>query len=577
MRTRSDLRFCAMYKRIRVAARWLAFGSAVLLIMFSSGCGGGSSNPGSGGGGNTPAVSLSPQSLSFGNQTVGTRSGAQAVMVANTGNVALNMTGISAGGDFAETNTCGSSVATNASCTVSVTFTPSASGSRTGALTFMDNASSSPQTVTLSGTGTTSPTPGATVSPTSLTFSNQTVQTTSSPQMVTLTNSGSATLTITSIATTGDFAQTNTCGSSIAANASCTVNVTFTPTTTGTRTGTLNFTDNASSSPQRVNLTGTGVTSTPTHDPLGTVTSATSANCPAGGVAGTACYNLTISCPGVADFNAMIKVTTPSGTPAGTVIFTTGSGGNSLYDTTWTYGANVVSRVVGAGFTAVQTNFYGGATGWMTGPAADGPRQLACRYATLAQWVHDNPSVHQGGSTKPLCATGNSAGASCIAYSLSHYGLGTIFAMVEPTSGPPHGRVDYGCICNQPDSTAPCSTGTLLSTCYGTGTAQTFFDAAYGNTWCSSAVTTHDTTHETLFYHDSVASTDATYNYPTTFVRVLFGGFDNGPSPVQAMEWVNLITSQKTFLCVPDATHEMLNALDAATQIGNDLVNGCHF
>ena len=102
-------------------------------------------------------------------------------------------------------------------------------------------------------------TPAAAVSPSSLTFGNQAVQTTSAPQTLTLTNTGSAALTITSVAASGDFAQTNSCGGSVAAGASCTITVTFTPTAASARTGSVTITDNASSSPQTVSLTGAGV------------------------------------------------------------------------------------------------------------------------------------------------------------------------------------------------------------------------------------------------------------------------------------------------------------------------------
>jgi hypothetical protein len=99
----------------------------------------------------------------------------------------------------------------------------------------------------------------ATLSPASLSFASQTVGTTSAAQGVTLTNNNaSASITISSIAVTGDYAQTNNCGTSLAASASCTISVTFKPTTTGTRTGTLTATDSATNSPQTTSLTGTG-------------------------------------------------------------------------------------------------------------------------------------------------------------------------------------------------------------------------------------------------------------------------------------------------------------------------------
>src|SRR5208283_754222 len=103
----------------------------------------------------------------------------------------------------------------SSSCAVTVTFTPTALGSRSGALTIADNASGSPQSAALTGTGTA---PAVTLSPTSLTFGNQGVSTTSTTRTVTLTNTGTASLSISSIAISGDFAQSNNCGTSLAAN-----------------------------------------------------------------------------------------------------------------------------------------------------------------------------------------------------------------------------------------------------------------------------------------------------------------------------------------------------------------------
>jgi hypothetical protein len=88
------------------------------------------------------------------------------------------------------------------------------------------------------------------------------VGTTSSPQIVTLTNNLNSALTISNIGFTGtnsgDFSQTNTCGSSVSAGGNCTISVSFTPSASGTRTAALSITDDAENSPQTVNLTGTG-------------------------------------------------------------------------------------------------------------------------------------------------------------------------------------------------------------------------------------------------------------------------------------------------------------------------------
>ena len=113
-----------------------------------------------------PAVSLSATGPLTFTAVVGATSAAQTITLTNTGNAALSISGISISGanpsDFAQTNTCGSSLAAGASCTVSITFTPASAASFTASVSIADNATGSPQTVTLNGTG--NPAPSFTVS-----------------------------------------------------------------------------------------------------------------------------------------------------------------------------------------------------------------------------------------------------------------------------------------------------------------------------------------------------------------------------------------------------------------------------
>jgi hypothetical protein len=201
-------------------------------------------------------VQLSSTSITFPNQSVGTISPAQNVKLTNTGNSSLNITSLQASGDFSQTNTCGSVVLAAGTCTISITFSPTARGARTGAVTLNDDAPGSPQSIALTGTGIA---PAVTLSVNSLTFPDEPLSTTSPAEAVTLTNSGQDTLTITGINTNGDFAETDSCVGSVAAGASCTINVTFRPTLAGTRTGIVAITDNAPGSPHVVQLSGTGV------------------------------------------------------------------------------------------------------------------------------------------------------------------------------------------------------------------------------------------------------------------------------------------------------------------------------
>ncbi|WP_371783564.1 choice-of-anchor D domain-containing protein [Streptosporangium subroseum] len=372
-----------------------------------------------GSGTNGVALTASPGSLSFGARQGGTTSPAQTVTITNSGTASATLGTVATTGDYAQTKTCGTTLAAGASCTVSVTFTPTASGTRTGTLTVASNDPNGPLSVGLTGSGVTSttnlalgatmtasssnggfpagntnddntatyweaggafpqwlqadlgstqnigsitlklpppaawatrtqtlsveastngstwttlkssagytfnPSSGNTVtipltatnarqvrlnftantgwsaaqlaefqifpggsgpvqtvslsaSPTSLAFAARTVASTSPAQTVTITNTGTASATLGTIATTGDYAQTKTCATTLAAGASCTVNVTFTPTATGTRTGTLSVASNDPNGPLSVALTGTGGSAPVTNLAQGRPTTETS-------------------------------------------------------------------------------------------------------------------------------------------------------------------------------------------------------------------------------------------------------------------------------------------------------------
>jgi len=220
-------------------------------------------------------VTVSPTALNFGSVATGSTSAAQTVTVSNPTNAAASVSGISTSGDFAQTSNCGTSIAANGSCTVSVTFKPTAAGSRTGTLTV--NAGGVTNAASLSGTGT-APGPVLTASPASLSFARTVIGSTAAPRTVTVTNSGTTSATISGVAVTGDFSQTNNCGT-VAAGGSCTVTVTFRPTAGGSRTGTLTVTSNAGNSPATVGLSGTGIDST-TNLAAGQPASASSQNSP---------------------------------------------------------------------------------------------------------------------------------------------------------------------------------------------------------------------------------------------------------------------------------------------------------
>jgi hypothetical protein len=316
-------------------------------------------------------------------------------------------------------------------------------------------------------------------------------------------------------------------------------------------------------------------------DPLGSV-SALQVSCASvrgqGGVPGGTCYRAVVSCPEIADIPVAVKVNEPRQSSIGTILFTVGGGGLPWYDVHFRFGTKTIQDVLAAGYTTVQFNFQyppvGGSsappTGWLTGPG--GPRALACRWVSLAQWTHD----HIRRPNTAFCATGNSAGAAAAAYGLAHYGMGAMFDMLEQTSGPPFSRIDDGCLCNKPPVKTPCVRQSI-SACY-LREANTFLDPAYESRACSRAVISHRSPFEAIFLHDSLNAPDATSFYPNTDIHFVFGGRDDTPGAAQATLWLQQISGRNdvTVDCVADAPHEIADVVDGAQKIADDLINFCH-
>ena len=203
-------------------------------------------------------VTVSPTSLSFGNQVLGTSSSVKKVTLKNAQSTSISVSSIISNlADFTRSTSCSTTLTAGSSCTISVTFTPTALGLRSGTLSVNDTGAGSPQTVALSGTGVAA----VTATPSSLSFGNQPVGQKSAASLVTVTNNQSKNLSIASITTNlADYTATSSCPlrpKTLAAGSSCTVSVFFTPAITGPRTATLTIADNASVSPT-VSLSGTG-------------------------------------------------------------------------------------------------------------------------------------------------------------------------------------------------------------------------------------------------------------------------------------------------------------------------------
>ena len=214
-------------------------------------------------------VSASPTSLNWVSVPVGGKGAQKVVTLKNSGTAAITIssptfTGSNPGDFLIFSTTCGASLAASSSCTANIIFGPKATGARSATLNFNDSASNTPQRVVLTGTGTTS-SGSASVTPTSLNWVSVPVGGRGAQKIVTLKNNGTISISISSIGfagtNPGDFLVfSKTCGTTLAASATCTANIVFAPTATGARSAILRFTDSASNSPQTVTLTGGGAT-----------------------------------------------------------------------------------------------------------------------------------------------------------------------------------------------------------------------------------------------------------------------------------------------------------------------------
>lgn len=213
-----------------------------------------------------PAVALTPSALAFGNQTLGVKSTARNVTLANPGSGALALASITASAGFGITHDCGTSVPPGASCTLAVTFTPAAAGEVAGSISVASNAAGSPHKVNATGTGVVaSPALAWTPAAATLDFGDATVGGTPTVRSLTLANLGPGPITLSQIGVNGgnaaDFAfgGAGSCAAAttLTEGATCTIALAFLPGAAGPRAATLQVLATGTAPPD-VALTGNG-------------------------------------------------------------------------------------------------------------------------------------------------------------------------------------------------------------------------------------------------------------------------------------------------------------------------------
>jgi len=194
--------------------------------------------------GTAATAALAPNQLNFGSVKQGSSSSTQVATLTNTSGGPLTISSVlisSGSANFSiSANTCVSPLAAYATCAISVVFTPQGVSSYTGTLTVTNSGANSPLTTSLVGTGT-SNAPSAFFSPASINFGSQTVGSIGNAWGVTLNNTGSVAMTGLTVTTSNaNFTiSSNTCGTSLAANSVCNLQLEFTPTVLGNLSGSL--------------------------------------------------------------------------------------------------------------------------------------------------------------------------------------------------------------------------------------------------------------------------------------------------------------------------------------------------
>ena len=211
-----------------------------------------------------PIATFSPTSLNLGNIMVGTV-GTGTITLTNTGTAGLTVSADSFSGtdaaDFGGNTTCGGTLSPGGSCTFTIGIEPTKEQTYTADLNVTTNASSKAVQIPLSAKGI-ADAPAVKLSATVIDFPSELVGTASAGSDITVTNTGALNLIFKSISIAGadpkDFSGEDNCGSGLTPGSSCIVQLVFKPTATGARSALLEFSDNASGSPQSVTLNGSG-------------------------------------------------------------------------------------------------------------------------------------------------------------------------------------------------------------------------------------------------------------------------------------------------------------------------------
>jgi hypothetical protein len=301
--------------------------------------------------------------------------------------------------------------------------------------------------------------------------------------------------------------------------------------------------------------------------PLGTVTATTDTDstCPAE----TTCQGIDVSCPSVSQpARAFVATAEPTAPARGLVVLASGGPGNLWWSEVTSLGHPFMDSLRADGFVVVQLRWV---DPWpQSAPGEDaGPGHLACRPATVFKSVYDNQYVPLGLSPGVgacgFCISGNSAGASQVAYAVSFYGLASIVDAVIPTSGPVHSAIAKGCLQN------PAESPYWYDVAY-----QSTIDSSYGFAPNTGPCVMHDPTFQQRWTDESTDTGANDLFYPRTRVAIIVGGQDTSYAPAHARDFAVALESAGspyvTFLTVPSMPHRIQSSADGLSALHDALL-----
>jgi hypothetical protein len=285
---------------------------------------------------------------------------------------------------------------------------------------------------------------------------------------------------------------------------------------------------------------------------------------------GQLCYEFEVQCPEVSEpERGLLTVDVVEGSPRGVVLLASGGFGTYPYQL-WPNGtpslpqARIIRALHEAGLGTVQLSWE---NGWPIGSSqgAEGLTRLACRPATVAQWVKE----HLVKSDQAFCAAGSSGGAMQISYMLTHYGLEDSISLAVPYGGHWSGRVDEGCLGSDP----------LEAAMHYRDDARSFIDSSFGfPASASGPCSSRDESWREAF-KDSSVSVGGDYYYPNTLVWLVVGGGDKSGALRQGLTYYDsLLRSGSPSVrldIIPNAPHTLVQTPEGEAMIRDILIGEC--